>query len=231
MGIGNDISTENGDDLKNLNDIQLPNHEPTKWSMKRWGKIRAYAANTNQGISRNYNEDRVSIVLNIKRPRSKSNIKNWPQCSFFGIYDGHGGTTCSDFLRDSLHHYVINNPYFPTDPRQAILEGFKNAEEHFLSECAQKAEDQRSMTHVEHESDDKNYFRYLDWSGSCAIVVLFVEDRCFVANVGDSRAIMSSDLGDKIYCLSNDHKPTVESEVKRIVDNGGKIYQTQTTYK
>ena len=41
---------------------------------------------------------------------------------------------------------------------------------------------------------------------------------------------MSGDMGDKIYWLSNDHKPTNENEIKRIVSNGGKIYQTQTTY-
>jgi protein phosphatase 2C family protein 2/3 len=24
----------------------------------------------------------------------------WPECSFFAIYDGHGGAKCADFLRD-----------------------------------------------------------------------------------------------------------------------------------
>jgi hypothetical protein len=32
--------------------VILPNHEPTKCSTKRNGIIKAYAANTNQGISR-----------------------------------------------------------------------------------------------------------------------------------------------------------------------------------
>ncbi len=41
---------------------------------------------------RNYNEDRVAIILNIMKPKSKEGkIDYWPKCSFFGIYDGHGG--------------------------------------------------------------------------------------------------------------------------------------------
>ena len=54
---------------------------------------------------------------------------------------------------------------------------------------------------------------------------------CYVTNVGDSRAIMSSDGGNKIYVLSRDHRPTDEIEEKRITENGGKIYQTQTLAK
>jgi len=51
--------------------IVIPNHEPTKCSFKRNGIVRAYAANTNQGLVRNYNEDRVSIILNIVKPEHR----------------------------------------------------------------------------------------------------------------------------------------------------------------
>ena len=51
--------------------IFLPKHEPTKCSTKRNGIVTAYAANTNQGIIRNYNEDRVAIILNIMKPQNK----------------------------------------------------------------------------------------------------------------------------------------------------------------
>lgn len=45
--------------------LNLPSWEPTKCSVRENGFIMGYAANTNQGIIRDYNEDRVSIVLNI----------------------------------------------------------------------------------------------------------------------------------------------------------------------
>lgn len=44
-------------------------YEPSKFASKRNGVVVSYAANTNQGIIRNYNEDRVSIILNIIKPR------------------------------------------------------------------------------------------------------------------------------------------------------------------
>jgi len=64
----------------------------------------------------------------------------------------------------------------------------------------------------------------LDRSGSCAIVTLFVDDVCYTANVGDSRAIMSCEGGRYTMALSEDHKPDGRAESKRIIAGGGKIY-------
>lgn len=41
---------------------------PTKRSDKSSGIIKAFSANTHRGLVRNYNEDRVTIVLNIAQP-------------------------------------------------------------------------------------------------------------------------------------------------------------------
>jgi len=54
-------------------------------------------------------------------------------------------------------------------------------------------------------------------SGSCAIVTLIVGEICYVANVGDSRAVLSSNGGEQITALSRDHKPSDVDEYKRIV--------------
>jgi len=68
----------------------------------------------------------------------------------------------------------------------------------------------------------------LDKSGSCAIVALLVEKKVYVVNVGDSRAIMSADGGNYCINLSIDHKPNDDTEQKRILKHGGRVYQTQT---
>ena len=80
-------------------------YEDAKFSTKSYGSIISYGVNTNQGQVRKYNEDRVSIILNVIKPASRKN-EDWPKVSFFGIFDGHGGTKCSDFLKENLHHYV-----------------------------------------------------------------------------------------------------------------------------
>jgi protein phosphatase PTC2/3 len=133
----------------------------------------------------------------------------WPKCSFFAIYDGHGGNLCADFLRDNLHDYIIKDPSFPKNPKEAIERGFETAEREFITN--------HSLNSMKTEIIDK--------SGSCAIVVLTVEDICYVANVGDSRAIISKSCGSIYKAITVDHKPNDQNETKRIIEAGGKIYQ------
>ena len=44
----------------------------------------------------------------------------------------------------------------------------------------------------------------------------YKDDMCYIANVGDSRAIMSANGGEYTVLLSRDHKPNDELETKRI---------------
>jgi protein phosphatase 2C family protein 2/3 len=62
-------------------------------------------------------------------------------------------------------------------------------------------------------------------SGSCAIVVIIIDDYCYVANLGDSRGLISENGGENIFLLSKDHKPNDQEEKKRIYSAGGYIYQ------
>ncbi len=59
---------------------------------------------------------------------------------------------------------------FPDDPEKALKLGFKQAEEEFMKQNQRVVKER---------------------SGSCACAVLIVDDHVYIANVGDSRAIMS----------------------------------------
>ena len=69
----------------------------------------------------------------------------------------------------------------------------------------------------------------MEKSGSCAVVVMIVGEICYVINVGDSRAVLSSEGGSVVEPLSRDHKPSDPLERERIHSAGGQIYQTATT--
>jgi protein phosphatase 2C family protein 2/3 len=113
---------------------------------------------------------------------------------------------CADFLRDNLHLYIINDPCFPEDPKQAILNAFELADKHFL------------------ETVEKHTRGALiDRSGSCAMITLIIDHTCFLVNLGDSRALMSCGHGRFIASLSNDHNPTNQDEVRRVIEAGGSI--------
>ncbi|EGR29805.1 protein phosphatase 2c, putative [Ichthyophthirius multifiliis] len=183
----------------NNNPHQQYQIDSSKISSRSYGIIKAYAANTNNGIFRNYNEDRVSIILSVSKPSNKQ-TEYWAKTSFFAIYDGHGGSNCADYLRDNLHLFIIKDDFFPENPIEAIKRGIYYAEQSFLK--------------MAEETNDR--------SGSCAIILLIMDDMAYVANIGDSRAILSMKNGQIISNLSQDHKPEFEKE--RIEAAGGNIY-------
>ena len=90
----------------------------------------AYGANTHNGLIRNYNEDRISIVLDLKKPGIQPTSAKQPsfKIQFFAIFDGHGGQGCAEFLRDNLHNLIASQPEFPTDLETALRTGCKAAE-------------------------------------------------------------------------------------------------------
>jgi serine/threonine protein phosphatase PrpC len=57
-------------------------------------------------------------------------------------------------------------------------------------------------------------------------VVLIINNQCYIANLGDSRAIYSYNSGSEFFQLSRDHKPNDLKEKKRIYKAGGTIFKT-----
>ena len=78
------------------------------------------------GNIRDYNEDTITatkIIFN----NDNNNEDNF---YFFGVYDGHGGSGCSIYLKNNLHKFIKNFS------KEAIKEAINKTEEKFLKEEA-----------------------------------------------------------------------------------------------
>ena len=189
----------------NLLTKKYTDYEDPKFSQKPIGPVKSFSHNTYQGLFKDYNEDRVSVNSLVKKP-SASKIKSWPKISYFAIFDGHGGEECSEFLKNNYLNYLIENKNFPFDIKISMIETCQKIEEDFFK---QKCSDNL-------EESDK--------SGSCALIAVIFDNKIYIANIGDSRAIMSMNGGVKIKQLTTDHKPENIKEYERAIKTGSKIY-------
>ncbi|CAL4895132.1 unnamed protein product [Urochloa decumbens] len=119
------------------------------------------------------------------------------QINLFGIFDGHGGSRAAEYLKEHLFDNLMKHPEFMTDTKLAISETYRKTDSEFL--------DAERNSH----RDD----------GSTASTAVLVGDHLYVANVGDSRAVISK--AGKAIALSEDHKPNRYDERKRIESAGG----------
>lgn len=189
---------------------------------KQIGYIKGYGVNTYKGLFKKDNEDRVSIIQNVPKPKNYKD--KWPSCFLLGVYDGHGGKTCANYLKDHLLNSIVKNRNFPNDPITAIEKGFEKVDKDFLYEKCFSRSNSNSNSH--NDGTEVNN-QLIDSTGSCAIVIVIIDKICYIANLGDSRALVSLNKGKSFEVLSIEHSTSNIDERKRIESNGGSIYQTK----
>ncbi|KAF7089750.1 hypothetical protein CFC21_092637 [Triticum aestivum] len=119
--------------------------------------------------------------------------------SLFGVFDGHGGSRAAEYLKEHLFENLMKHPKFLTDTKLAISETYQKTDADFLE-------------------SESSAFRD---DGSTASTAVLVGGHLYVANVGDSRAVISK--AGKARALSVDHKPNRSDERKRIENAGGVV--------
>ena len=101
-------------------------------------------------------------------------MKTWTKISYSAVFDDHGGEGCSFFL-----NYLIENKNFPFYIKLSLTETFEKVEVVFFKEkCSGSLE-------------------LFVLSGSCGLVSIIFDNKVYIVNIGDSRAIMSMNNGEK----------------------------------
>lgn len=121
----------------------------------------------------------------------------------FGIFDGHGGDKCSNFIANQLEEKL-------KDKLEDALNKYDNEDVAIFNAL--------KLSFVELSEEFKRCYPY-DPSGSTANVALIFKDNLWVANVGDSRAVLSQK--DRAEQLSEDAKPDDPKYKKGIEKRGG----------
>lgn len=127
-----------------------------------------------------------------------------PNDHFFGVFDGHGefGTECSQFVKKKLCENLLRNSRFHVDPVEACHAAF-------LTTNAQLHSD---------SLDDS-------MSGTTAITVMVRGRTLYVANTGDSRAVIAQRRGKDLVGvdLSIDQTPFRADELERVKLCGARV--------
>ncbi|XP_076929619.1 putative protein phosphatase 2C 35 [Bidens hawaiensis] len=137
----------------------------------------------------------------------QTSLQGNPNAHFFGVFDGHGqsGKQCSTFVRTRLLELLSNDDALIEDPVKAFHSAFAIT---------------NSELHDNPEIDDS-------MSGTTAITVLVIGDKLFVANVGDSRAVISFKNGNHAPVvardLSRDQTPFRKDECERVKQCGARV--------
>ena len=190
-----------------LINIPFSEFEEGEYSHKPFYNISAYAFNSYNGKICNYNEDTIKTVVDFKKKIIVNGNMISPHISYFGIFNGHGGKACSDFLKNKLDSFLFNSKSFPGSPIQAVKEAFTIAEKEFMNKAI-----------------DRKKNALVDKSGSCALIALIINDFLYAINLGDCRALLSTNSGENLYQITRDQKPDDNIERSRIEKSGAKVY-------
>uniref|UniRef100_A0A5B6ZML2 protein-serine/threonine phosphatase n=1 Tax=Davidia involucrata TaxID=16924 RepID=A0A5B6ZML2_DAVIN len=108
------------------------------------------------------------------------------ELGLFAIYDGHLGDSVPAYLQKHLFSNILKEEEFWTDPNRSISKAYERTDQAILS----------------HNPD-------LGRGGSTAVTAILINGRkLWIANVGDSRAVLSR--GGQAIQMSIDHEPNTE---------------------
>jgi protein phosphatase 1G len=140
--------------------------------------------------------------------------------SLFGVFDGHNGAEVAEFVAKKLPPIILNdNNYREGKIKLGLQESFMTLNESLLTRESVKELLRLRQQYSKEPITRRNAPAIA--SGCTAVVALIKDNFLYVANLGDSRCILSRN--NKMFPLSSDHKPDNQSEKERIERAGGQV--------
>jgi protein phosphatase 1G len=163
-------------------------------------------------------EDAALSILKMEEPLQNA--------SLFGIFDGHGGPMVAKICEQSFPLEICRQARASSDLANALEKSYTEIDAFLQTTGSLKnMRTSGSSTSVPFSRIDEpegipreNLF---DFIGSTAVIALVNEGKIYVANAGDSRAILCR--GGRAVELSRDHKPESPRERSRIENAGGRV--------
>ena len=117
------------------------------------------------------------------------------------------------FISEHFLKYLMEHEKWTSDMKTAAVESLLRAEK----ECIE--------SNFKESSSDIDRFIKTDFSGTTAVICIIRDDNLLTLNVGDSRAIIVTEVGDDFTVteLTRDHKPSIPEEKERILKAGGRV--------
>lgn len=185
----------------------------------------SFAFDTKNG----YDVDKNINKINQDRLITLSNILKIHKFNCFAVLDGHGqnghfiaelaAQYISNYFNDSLKYYISRNDF--TKGKLTSLKGMINESE-IYSKFINKnyAMIKTCIKETQTKIDESEY--EIDFSGCTCCCLIQIDNHLICINIGDSRAIVIKS-GKEITQLSNDHKPHMFKERRRIEESGGEV--------
>lgn len=134
------------------------------------------------------------------------------KCLLLGVFDGHGphGHYVSDFVHSFLPDVIMRHEEFEINTCAAMKQSFFIANESLVVHC---------------NNPDSQFDCLI--SGTTATVAVVKDGKLYMANVGDSRAVMGKNTASGYVAsrISVDHKPNLPEEKSRIESKNGEVKQ------
>ena len=137
-----------------------------------------------------------NITINSQEQCSQPDLSSY-KINYFALFEGCDSSTASIYLKKNFHNYLFEDEEFLICTYQSFINAFEK--------CQIDIQSSNIVT------------------SSSGLIVLIVDNICYICSLGCSRCIMSTYNSNNIYQMTLEQNLNLEEEKERITKLGGKV--------